>query len=341
MAEYLPAPEQDVAVTARVRLARNFEDLPFSHRQNEMQGEECVRRVCSAVLSGEEGKAYTLYRMGDMDETLRQELGEHRLITGEMVSARHGAALISSGKNVSVLVNEDDHIRILSILPGMQLDRCAELAQKVDTAIGEKYQMAFDNRLGYLTAFPTDVGTGMRASVLLHLPALTAQRQTGPVMQTVSKLGLTLRGFYGEGSEARGNMYVLTNQASLGRSEDDILRSVTAAAEQIVAHERQTREKAEKADMLALQDRLLRSYGEVMHARIMTAKEMARRLSDIRYAASMGYVHAPIGALDELLMDLQPGSLKRSAGRELSDREIDALRAERLRRRLEGIGRMD
>ena len=226
-------------------------------------------------------------------------------------------------------------------VPGMQLDRCAELAQKVDTAIGEKYQMAFDNRLGYLTAFPTDVGTGMRASVLLHLPALTAQRQTGPVMQTVSKLGLTLRGFYGEGSEARGNMYVLTNQASLGRSEDDILRSVTAAAEQIVAHERQTREKAEKADMLALQDRLLRSYGEVMHARIMTAKEMARRLSDIRYAASMGYVHAPIGALDELLMDLQPGSLKRSAGRELSDREIDALRAERLRRRLEEIGRMD
>ena len=93
MAEYLPAPEQDVAVTARVRLARNFEDLPFSHRQNEMQGEECVRRVCSAVLSGEEGKAYTLYRMGDMDETIRQELGEHRLITGEMVSARHGAAL--------------------------------------------------------------------------------------------------------------------------------------------------------------------------------------------------------------------------------------------------------
>lgn len=160
-------------------------------------------------------------------------------------------------------------------------------------------------------------------------------------MQTVSKLGLTLRGFYGEGSEARGNMYVLTNQASLGRSEDDILRSVTAAAEQIVAHERQTREKAEKADMLALQDRLLRSYGEVMHARIMTAKEMARRLSDIRYAASMGYVHAPIGALDELLMDLQPGSLKRSAGRELSDRKSTRFGAERLRRRLEEIGRMD
>ena len=182
MAEYLPAPEQDVAVTARVRLARNFEDLPFSHRQNEMQGEECVRRVCSAVLSGEEGKAYTLYRMGDMDETIRQELGEHRLITGEMVSARHGAALISSGKNVSVLVNEDDHIRILSILPGMQLDRCAELAQKVDTAIGEKYQMAFDNRLGFLTAFPTDVGTGMRASVLLHLPAVPKPDDTADAL---------------------------------------------------------------------------------------------------------------------------------------------------------------
>lgn len=176
MAEYLPAPEQDVAVTARVRLARNFEDLPFSHRQNEMQGEECVRRVCSAVLSGEEGKAYTLYRMGDMDETIRQELGEHRLITGEMVSARHGAALISSGKNVSVLVNEDDHIRILSILPGMQLDRCAELAQKVDTAIGENIRWPLTIAWAISRPFPR-TWARHAASVLLHLPALTAQRR--------------------------------------------------------------------------------------------------------------------------------------------------------------------
>jgi protein arginine kinase len=212
---------------------------------------------------------------------------------------------------------------------------------EVFSDMGKKYSLAFDAQLGYLTSYPTDVGTGMRLSAVLHLPALTAARQIGPVMQAVGKLGLTVRGFYGEGSEVRGNMYVLSNQQSLGRSEDDMLRSIAAAAEQIVGHERQTREQMEQADMLLLQDRLLRSLGEVLNSRLMGAKEMTRRLSDIRFAASMGYFHAPLRAIDELLMDMQPGSLVKFAGKPLSDRERDELRSDFMKKRLAEIQTME
>lgn len=342
MADYMLAPQQDVVVSSRVRLARNFADIPFVHKQNDVQAEMCIRRVASAVLESRDGSAYALYRMSETDEICRMELCEHRLISNELMKeTSRGAALISSGRNVSVMINEDDHIKIQAILPGQQLDRSAALAFQVDDAIEAKYQPAFDTQLGYLTSFPTDVGTGMRVSAALHLPALTAARQTGPVMQAVSKLGLTLRGFYGEGSDARGNIYILTNQASLGRSEDDILRSVSAAVEQIVGHERQMREKAEKTDMKALQDKLMRSFGELMYARIMNAKEMYRRLSDIRYAASMGYAHAPIMAIDELMQDLQTGSLKMKAGKDMTDRDIDVLRADIIRSKLTELQRID
>lgn len=342
MAEYMLAPDQDVVVSSRVRLARNFSDLPFVHKLDAQQAGECVRRVASTIFEATEGSAYTLYNINNINEARRLELLEHRLISNELINAgEHGAALISSGRNVSILINEDDHIRIQAIMPGHQLERSAALSFRIDDLLGAKYQLAFDSQLGYLTSYPTDVGTGMRASVMLHLPALAAAKQIGPVTQAVSKLGLTLRGFYGEGSDARGNIYLLTNQASLGRSEDDILRSVAAAVEQIVGHERQMREKAEKTDMTSLQDRLMRSFGELMYARIVTAKEMHRRLSDIRYAASMGYAHAPLMAIDELMQDLQPGSLALTVDREISERELDILRADILRKKLTELQHME
>ena len=342
MVNYLPAPEQDVVVSSRVRLARNFEDSPFSIKETDEQAEEVIRRVSSAILEGPRGDAYTFYRMNELSDSDRQELNEHRLISNELLSLKsRGAVLISSGRNVSVMMNEDDHLRVQGLMPGLQLERSAELAFAVDDEVGMKYPLAFDAQLGYLTSYPTDVGTGMRLSTVLHLPALTAARQIGPVMQAVGKLGLTVRGFYGEGSEVRGNMYVLSNQQSLGRSEDDMLRSMSAAADQIVGHERQMREQTERADMLLLQDRLMRSLGEVMYARVMSAKEMTRRLSDIRYAASMGYFHAPLRALDELLMDMQTGSLAKYAGRPLSDRERDEMRSDLMKKRLAEIQTME
>ena len=177
----------------------------------------------------------------------------------------------------------------------------------------------------------------MRASVILHLPALNGAGQMGAVMQTIAKLGLTIRGLYGEGSESRGNLFQLSNQATLGRSEEDVVRSLAAATSQIVEHERHMRENAEKKDMLQLQDTLMRSWGELMYARLMTAKEFMSRYSDIRYAASMGYLHAPLPALDILMMDVQPGSLGVRAGKLIGQREGEILRAKILREELKKL----
>ncbi len=247
------------------------------------------------------------------------------------------AAMVSSAGTVTVMLNEEDHVRFQGLLPGLQLERAAEMALKLDETLGERYPFAFDHQWGFLTACPANTGTGMRASVILHLPALSGAGQMGAVMQTIAKLGLTIRGLYGEGSEARGNLYQLSNQATLGRSEEDVIRALAAATTQIVEHERSMRESAEKRDMLQLQDSLMRSWGELMYARLMSAKEFMRRYSDIRYAASMGYLHAPLPGLDVLMMDVQPGSLGVRAGKLMGTRESEILRAQVLRDELQTL----
>ena len=177
----------------------------------------------------------------------------------------------------------------------------------------------------------------MRCPVIMHMPALTRGGRMGAIMQAVAKMGLAIRGLYGEGSEARGQLYQLSNQATLGLSEEEIVHSLTQAAQQIAGHERTMREMSEKKDMMAQQDTLMRSWGELMYARLMTNKEFMRRYSDARYAASMGYVHAPLPALDLLMMDVQPGSLGVRAGKLIGDREAEIFRARIVREELKKL----
>lgn len=328
MTEFMQAPEQDVAISCRVRLARNYRDLPFSVKQTRENADEVIARAREAmeVLGGED--VYRLIRISDLEDDNRRALVEHYLISYDLLKfASRSAAMISSGETVSIMLNEEDHLRIQGLLPGIQLERAAELAFQADDALGEKHDYAFDPQWGYLTSCPTNAGTAMRASVMLHLPALSAAGQIGAMMQAVGKLGLTVRGLYGEGSEARGNLYQLSNQVTLGRSEEDVIRSLIAATEQMAGHERAVRENMEKQDMLSLQDQLLRSWGEATNARLMSVNELMKRYSDIRYAASMGYVHAPLRGIDKLMMDLQPGSLGVREGKLIGEREGEILRA--------------
>ena len=335
MADYPQAPEQDVVISSRVLLARNYQDLPFAPKLTREVAASVVARAHEALAGSPEGDQFRLFRVGDMDEDRRRMLVEHHLISYDLLKyPQYSAALISSGETVSVMLNEEDHLRIQGLLPGMQLERSAQLAFTADDALGAHDAYAFDAQWGYLTSCPTNVGTGMRASAMLHLPALSQSGQIGAIMQAVAKLGLTVRGLYGEGSEAQGNLYQLSNQVTLGRSEDDVIRSLHAATEQIVSHERAMRERAEKKDMYALQDRLLRSWGEAVNARLMSVAELMQRYSDIRYAASMGYLHAPLRALDCLMMDMQPGSLGVRAGKLIGEREGEILRAKLMREQL-------
>lgn len=335
MTEYVQAPEQDVVISSRVRLSRNFDDLPFSPKLTKEYAEEVIERTSDAVFHSEHGSAYSLLRMSDMEQDARTRLVEHHLISYDLLKyTSRSAAMVSSAGTITVMCNEEDHVRIQGMLPGLQLERSADMALRLDEHIGSRYPFAFDSQLGFLTAGPANTGTGMRCSVVLHLPALSGGGQMGAVMQAVAKLGLTIRGLYGEGSEARGHLYQLSNQATLGHSEEDVVRSLAAATEQIVGHERAMRESVEKKDMMQLQDVLLRSWGELMYARLMTSKEFMRRYSDIRYAASMGYLHAPLPALDVLMMDVQPGSLGVRVGKLIGEREAEILRAKVLREEL-------
>lgn len=328
--ETLRAPGQDVVISSRVRLARNYMDVPFAPRMNADWADVTVSRARDAMM--DDAGTYELLYMKGLTEDQQKELVEHHLISYDLLKfADYSAALISSGKTVSIMVNEEDHLRIQGLLPGMQLSLAADLAFRADDALGERHVYAFDEQWGYLTSCPTNTGTGMRASAMLHLPALAAVGQVSAVLGAFSKVGLTVRGLYGEGSEAKGNLYQLSNQVTLGRTEEDMIKTLIAAAAQIADHERAVREKLREDEGLKMLDKLMRSVGLMGHARLMNAQEFMQRYSDLRLLAAVGVVDANLGELDQLMMDLQPGSLGVRAEQELSEEAESAIRAEMLR----------
>ena len=340
MRDYVSAPEQDVVISSRVRLSRNYEDLPFSPKLTPEYAEEVIDRTAKSVFESRHGASFMLLRMRDLGEDARNRLVEHHLISYDLLKYfQRSAAMVSSAGTISVMLTDEDHVRFQGLLPGLQLERSAEMALSLDEKVGDDYPYAFDNQWGFLTACPTNTGTGLRACVILHLPALSGAGQMGAVMQSMAKLGLNIRGMYDNSAEARGHLYQLSNVATLGRGEEDVIRSLAAAAEEIANHERAMREAEEKRDMLQLQDRLMRSWGETMEARLMSTKEFMKRYSDIRYAACLGYLHLPIPALDALMMDLQPGSLGVRAGRLIGGREGEILRAKTLREELTALSK--
>ncbi len=207
----------------------------------------------------------------------------------------------------------------------------------MDDALSASGKYAYDPQFGYLTTCPTNTGTGMRASAMLHLPALTITNRISAVIQAISKLGLTVRGLYGEGSDARGCLYQLSNQVTLGRTEEDIIKTLVAATAQLAAQERSVRGQLREQDAMGLYDRLMRSIGLMANARMMGAVEFMQRYSDLRMAVSMDMVDAHLNEVDNMMMDLQSASLNMETQHEMSDRERDILRADRLRERIKNL----
>jgi len=332
------APEEAVVVTSRVRLARNYEDIPFVPMINDVWAAETLRRATDAIAKGPRGEDFSLIRMEELSALERTRMVEHHLISYDLLKfSTMAATLLSSGHTISVMVNEEDHLRIQALLPGMQLERVAQMAYEADDWLGARDQYAFDSQWGYLTSCPTNTGSGMRVSAMLHLPALTKAHQMGAVLQGMSKLGLTVRGLYGEGSEAQGNLYQLSNQVTLGRSEEEMLRSLGAACAQVAKRETELREMMLKADAVGMEDHLMRSAGMLKAARKLASAEMMQRFSDLRLAACMDFVDFTPGELDSLMMDLQPASVSLVAGRELDADERDENRAAQCREALKNL----
>ncbi len=332
-------PESDVVVSSRVRAARNLTGMPFPHQLSEADARQVFHSVRLAMENRDFVKQFGRLELTEMSELTpveRQILVEKHLISPDLLeNYPKKAVVLRDDEVISVMVNEEDHLRLQCILPGLQLNEAWETIDKIDNSLEKTLDYAYDEKLGYLTACPTNVGTGLRASVMLHLPGLALINRIRDVLGSVSKLGLTVRGLYGEGTDASGNLFQVSNQVTLGQTEEDIIAALISVAGQIAASERAAREALVRERRENVEDRVGRAYGLLSHARIMSSEEAVRLLSDLRLGVSLGIIDfVEAGVITELMVAIRPAFLVKKAGKELSALARDVIRAGLIRERL-------
>lgn len=320
----------DIVISTRIRIARNLADYPFPVRLDNKSKIEVNEKIRDA-LDGKENLTYT--ELKTLTRSQIVSLAERHLISPEFASNSDARALLmSDNEDISIMLCEEDHIRIQVMKSGLALKEAYDLADKIDTEINQSLKYAFDEKLGYLTQCPTNLGTGMRASVMLHLPALTAKGQIGSLASTVSKLGLTIRGAYGEGMSAMGDLYQLSNQVSLGISEKSAIDNLKTITLQLAAQERAAREEASKS--IETEDAVFRAYGILKSARILSTKEFMSLISKVRLGAVLGMIKTDLKTINELMVSMQPATINAFVGKTLSLEERDVERAKIVRERL-------
>ncbi len=330
---YIGAGEQsDIVVSTRIRLARNIAEYPFPNKLNTKSRTELNMLIKEAV-EGNNKFGLDYKEMKTLARFEAASMAERHIISPEFASDADGRALlISPEEDISIMLCEEDHIRVQVMKSGFALDEAYAVADEIDNALGEKFNFAFDERIGYLTQCPTNLGTGMRASVMLHLPALTLSGQIHKLINTVSKLGLTFRGAYGEGTNAIGDMYQLSNQITLGISEEFAIKNLKAITLQLCAQERTAREELLKDAVT--EDRIFRAYGILKWARLLNTKELMENLSLVRLGSVSGKIGVPLEIVNELMVAMQPATINARAGQRLETQERDKIRATEVRARL-------
>ena len=318
----------NVVITTRVRLARNLKNYPFPCKLSAQGREEVIEKVRGAVKNSNSVLAddFSFIKMSEVDPRRSVSLVEKRLVSPEFISDNTGRALLlSSDESLSIMINEEDHIRLQVITKGLSLEQAYDTADKLDTLLDENLDFAFDEKLGYLTQCPTNLGTGMRASVMLHLPALEKSRAISRIAGNLSKLGLTIRGAHGEGTEPKGALYQLSNQVTLGISEQAAIENLKNITLQLVAQEEQARERL--CQSVDVQDTIARSMGILKYAKLISHDEALKLLSNVRLGAIAGLLDADVEAIDRLMTDVEPDTLSVSAGKNLTPQERDTERA--------------
>ena len=333
----LEGPGNDIVISSRVRLARNIAGLPFPSAMNVQQGDGVTQSIISAVKKAPDFKNSTFVQMRLIDETSRMELVERHLASRDLLGNPDvSAILLSSDETISLMINEEDHLRIQGLMPGCQIVEAAQKALNIESVIEKGVPFAYDEELGYLTSCPTNVGTGMRASVMVHLPALKLIGMLKVLIDSVVKAGLAVRGIYGEGSEALGEMFQVSNQITLGMAEEDIASTIKAVCDQIMEKEQASRNVLLHTKRLEVEDKLYRSWGILKHARTISSNEFMELLSDVRLAVGLGFINGVTQTdLNKLMIAVQPASLQRNAGRELAAEERDIVRANYIRAALD------
>jgi len=319
-------------ISSRIRLARNIKGIPFTGRMTVEQKKTVCTKV-KEVASAIPGYKFDYIDMENVTAIQAGSMVEEHLISVEFANNREGEGLLLDRKhNVSVMINEEDHLRIQVLGRGEKLATLYETASEIDDALDEKLHFAFSEKLGYLTHCPTNLGTGLRASVMMHLPALHESGLINKIINTVSQVGLTVRGMYGEGSEPAGCVYQVSNQITLGISEKDTIERLEDIVRQIARNEAALREKM--LENISIEDRVFRSYGIAREARIMSSQEFMKLMSDIRLGIEGGLLNLDTKVLDELCIKVQPYTLMLYGGEGMEIRQRDIKRAEIVRDKL-------
>jgi len=326
-------PHGPIVISSRVRLARNLKDLPFPGTMGKEAGQEVLARI-ERVLQKPSLDSYQVLRMAELPQNERLALVEEHLISYDLANQRQGAVALAASSGLSVMLNEEDHLRIQCVLGGLDLEAAWQGASRCDDLLESELDFAFHEEYGYLTACPTNVGTGMRASVMVHLPALVESRQIGRVLMAIGQFGLMARGLYGEGTEARGHIFQISNQVTSGISEEEIVRNLKAVTLQIVGQEEAHQRKMLAAHRPKIEDRVFRALGLLTNARMLDSSEAMMLLSELRLGVSLGLLSLPVPLLSELLILIQPGVLQSANKKELQALERDVKRAETVRSRL-------
>ena len=279
----------DVVLSSRIRLARNIKGIPFPKRADKEAQKKVVELCRAAAQSSDEKLSYI--DIGTMKDYERQAIAECHIISPQMMddSIERGV-LLSDDSSVSILVNEEDHLRIQCMASGFNIEECFERANKIDDMIEKSVDYAFDSTFGYLTCCPTNMGTGMRASVMVHLPALTMSGNINSIIDSLSQLGMTVRGIFGEGSKATGHIYQISNQLTLGETEENILEKFIQVINEVIGKERELRTRIYNSDKYRVKDKLLRSFGVLINAVLLSSSEAMNRLSDVRFAVELGII---------------------------------------------------
>lgn len=328
-------PESDIVMSTRLRLARNLADHPFVRRCSDRDRAQIDRSFRSAVerISGWDVAVIDVHGLSPVE---RQFLVERQLISRELADAGGArSVVIDTQEKFALMFNEEDHLRIQVMHSGLALQDAWERANEIDNHLEEHVQFAFHPRLGYLTACPTNVGTGMRVSVMLHLPALVLTRQIEKVFRSLQKIGLAVRGLYGEGSRAMGDFYQISNQVTLGRSEAELISQVGEVVPAIIEWERKAREALLREGQRDLHDRVSRAYGILCTAKTISSEETMDLLSSVRMGVNLGLIqHVTISTVNQLFIHTQPAHLQKLCGAPLESGERNVERASYLQRHL-------
>lgn len=331
-------PNSEIVISSRIRLARNLEKYPFPHWASKKQSQEVLEKTQEAASKVDLLKKTIFLKLADLDVVDKQFLIERHLMSHEHATrSNNKGVIIDEEEVVAIMINEEDHLRIQVMRSGFDLFSAWNIINQIDDSLSGYLSFAYQTDWGYLTACPTNTGTGMRGSVMLHLPALVMTHQINKVLAAVAKLGFNTRGLYGEGTQAAGNFFQISNQVSLGHTEEEIIDNINGLIRQIVDQEKQSRDILMQQNRQVLEDRIWRSFGILKNAFIISSQEVMELLSLLRLGVDVGVIKdIDRASINELFLLTQPAHLQKLEGKKLTTQERDARRASIIRKTIEG-----